>query len=76
MTAVFSPKQYTGTFVTLSQHEGRDYQITVWEFGKAVGHACYQSMFEAMTVILGLGLGWANYKMQSIFEQDVLMGSL
>lgn len=72
-TAVFCPQKYNGEFATIHYQENRGWQVTLWQFGQAIRYSCYDIISPAMLEILQAGFIWANQKMQSIFENDVLL---
>jgi hypothetical protein len=73
MTAVFCPQKYTGEFATIHYQENRGWQVTLWKYGQAKRYSVYDLLSPAILEILQAGFIWANFKMQQIFENDVLL---
>lgn len=73
ITALFCPQErYTGEFTTLHYwNQEWGWQVTRWQFGKPKQHTWHESTLSALWEILQSGFGWANWKMQVVFEEDV-----
>lgn len=72
--ALLAPNRYNGQFVTIHFiNDEWGWQLTCWEFGRAMGHKWYTGIIEALTEAFGLGLQLATPQMQQIFNDDVLM---
>lgn len=74
MTALFTyPNRYTGQFATINHQPDRGWVVTFWQFGKPLRYTPHTNLFDAALEVFAGGMVWASQKMQSIFEEDVLM---
>jgi hypothetical protein len=73
MTALYGPaKVYNGYFATINFLPSRDYQVTLWEFGRAIRYTSHQCLCAAIAEITASGAIKANTATRSMFEQDVI----
>lgn len=73
MTALFTTPRYTGLFATINHQPDRGYVVTLWQCGRPIRYTPHVTMFEATLEVVAGGMGWANEKMQVVFEEDVLI---
>lgn len=72
-TALFCPPKYNGEFATLHWHDTRGWQVTLWVFGQPTRYTPHSLMSTAVMEIFKAGFVWANARMQTMFEQDVII---
>lgn len=71
MTKLFAPIKYSGQFATV--HFCGQWQLTIWQFGRAIGHKSYDYISEIIPDLARLDL---RYTADSrVFDEDVLLAA-